>query len=399
MADAGEMREHASGRAGDDRTSRDGRGARTVVPRDELVPPQMNPERLRAAFEFLTRLHLIAKADDAVAGALDLLARLLPADAWTLYHAQPFGTAPEPRFRVAAAHPPRARVTTVDAGADAKTRDVNHTNGSADVTRDAAAEECARAAYETGACVVRRIGSDDAALEVIALPLAADALAASVLVGVRGRAAQVSAAPWTDADAALLRSLAAPFGAWLDARQQSAEAERLLLTDDLTGLRNARFLRETLVTEIKRARRYSTQLAVLFIDLDNFKAVNDEHGHLVGSHALVEAAGAITSGVRGTDTIARYGGDEFVVVLPDTTLELAAHVAERVRAALASHTFTGGRRLALRLTASFGVAAFPLHAQSPQQLIAAADAAMYRAKEARKNCVHAADAPARLMGS
>ena len=95
----------------------------------------------------------------------------------------------------------------------------------------------------------------------------------------------------------------------------------------------------------------------------------------------------ILSSVRDTDAVARYGGDEFVIVLPDTGTELAGTVAERIRGKILRFQFTGGRRLQLSLTASFGVAAFPLHASSPQQLIACADTAMYEAKAASKNCV------------
>jgi diguanylate cyclase (GGDEF)-like protein len=142
-----------------------------------------------------------------------------------------------------------------------------------------------------------------------------------------------------------------------------------------------------LLNEIRRARRYGSSVAALFLDLDDFKRVNDLHGHLVGSHVLMEMAAVILSSVRDTDAVARYGGDEFVIVLPDTGTELAGTVAERIREKIALFYFTGGRQLKLSLTASFGVAAFPLHASSPQQLIACADTAMYEAKAAHKNCI------------
>jgi diguanylate cyclase (GGDEF)-like protein len=104
-------------------------------------------------------------------------------------------------------------------------------------------------------------------------------------------------------------------------------------------------------------------------------------------------AGVILASVRDTDVVSRYGGDEFVVVLPETDLDMGLRVAERVRERIEGHNFNGGRGLRLKLTASFGVASFPSHAQSPQQLIARADTAMYEAKASRKNCIrHAAGA-------
>jgi diguanylate cyclase (GGDEF)-like protein len=179
-----------------------------------------------------------------------------------------------------------------------------------------------------------------------------------------------------------------------------AEAERLSQTDDLTKLHNARYLRQFLLNEIRRARRYGTKVAALFLDLDDFKRINDVHGHLVGSHVLMEMASVILSSIRDTDAVARYGGDEFVIVLPDTGIELAGSVAERIREMIARFHFNGGRRLDLSLTASFGVAAFPEHASSPQQLIACADTAMYEAKAARKNCVRfATDLPDQPKGA
>jgi diguanylate cyclase (GGDEF)-like protein len=165
------------------------------------------------------------------------------------------------------------------------------------------------------------------------------------------------------------------------------EAERLSQTDDLTKLHNARYLRQFLLNEIRRARRYGSSVAALFLDLDDFKRVNDAHGHLAGSHVLMEMAAVMLSSIRDTDAVARYGGDEFVIVLPDAEIELAGTVAERIREKIARHHFNAGRNLKLSLTASFGVAAFPEHASSPQQLIAYADTAMYEAKAANKNCI------------
>jgi diguanylate cyclase (GGDEF)-like protein len=222
----------------------------------------------------------------------------------------------------------------------------------------------------------------------MAVPLICGERLLGVLEAVREDEADDAASRFfTKAEAALADALALPIACALANSVRVAEAERLSQTDDLTKLHNARFLRQFLLSEVKRARRYNSSVTALFLDLDDFKGINDVYGHLVGSHVLMEMASVLLSSVRDTDIVARYGGDEFVIVLPETDLEQAAVVAERMREKIARRVFTGGRGMRLSLTASFGVGTFPQNAHSPQQLIACADAAMYEAKAAKKNCV------------
>jgi diguanylate cyclase (GGDEF)-like protein len=135
-------------------------------------------------------------------------------------------------------------------------------------------------------------------------------------------------------------------------------------------------------------------LSLLFIDLDGFKAVNDTHGHLFGSRALVEAAAVIRSSARETDVVARFGGDEFALILPDTGGEGAFAVGERIRDRIAAHIFLSEDRLDIHLTASVGVATLPDVAASAEELMQAADKAMYAVKDSGKNGIQAAVDPA-----
>jgi diguanylate cyclase (GGDEF)-like protein len=176
----------------------------------------------------------------------------------------------------------------------------------------------------------------------------------------------------------------------LDYAMTLRRAEALSVTDDLTQLYNSRYLNQVLRRESKRASRSGRPLSLLFMDLDGFKTVNDSHGHLAGSRALVEAAAVIRGSARETDVPARFGGDEFSIVLPDTGSEGAVAVAERVRERIFSHPFLAGDGLNLRLTASVGVATLPDVAASAEELVRAADVAMYRVKEAGKNGVSVA---------
>jgi len=190
-----------------------------------------------------------------------------------------------------------------------------------------------------------------------------------------------------------VRVLLEPASVALDNALILKRAEALSVTDDLTHLYNSRYLNLVLRKETKRASRNGRPLSLLFIDLDGFKGVNDTHGHLCGSRALVEAAAVIRGSARETDVVARFGGDEFALVLPDTGSDGAFAVGERIRERVAAHKFLAGDGLDIHLTVSVGVATLPDVAASADELMQAADKAMYRVKDAGKNGIQAANAP------
>ena len=191
-----------------------------------------------------------------------------------------------------------------------------------------------------------------------------------------------------------VRILLEPASVALDNAILLKRAEALSVTDDLTHLFNSRYLNIVLRRETKRASRNGRPLSLLFIDLDGFKGVNDTHGHLFGSRALVEAAAVIRGSARETDVVSRFGGDEFALVLPDTGGEGAFAVGERIRDRIAEHKFLAGDGLDIHLTASIGVATLPDVAASSEELVQAADKAMYQVKDSGKNGILAATDPA-----
>jgi len=191
-----------------------------------------------------------------------------------------------------------------------------------------------------------------------------------------------------------IRVLLEPAAVALDNARLLKSAEELSVTDDLTHLYNSRYLNQVLRRETKRASRSGRPLSLLFIDLDGFKGVNDTHGHLFGSRALVEAAAVIRTSARETDVVSRFGGDEFALVLPDTGGEGAFAVGERIRDRIAEYRFLAADGLDIHLTASVGVATLPDVAASADELVQAADKAMYQVKETGKNGIVAAIAPA-----
>jgi diguanylate cyclase (GGDEF)-like protein len=195
---------------------------------------------------------------------------------------------------------------------------------------------------------------------------------------------------FTRSSLAALKAVLEPGAIALDNALRMQRAEALSVTDDLTQLYNSRYLSQVLRRETKRASRSGRPLSLLFIDLDGFKGINDTYGHLFGSSALVEAAEVIRISARETDIVARFGGDEFALVLPDTGSEGAVSVGERIRDKIAAHAFLEKEGLSVRLTVSVGVATLPDVAASAEQLIHAADEAMYWVKEHGKNGVYVA---------
>ena len=169
--------------------------------------------------------------------------------------------------------------------------------------------------------------------------------------------------------------------------ERYSRAKERAFIDDVTELYNARYLHEAMHREVQRAARYGTQLSVLFLDLDRFKLVNDRHGHLVGSRALCQLGRVLADCVRQIDTLSRYGGDEFTILLVDTGLEGGLQVAERIRKTVEDHLFEGGQDGALRLTVSLGIATYPVHGRTREALLDLSDKAMYRAKSIGRNRV------------
>jgi diguanylate cyclase (GGDEF)-like protein len=224
---------------------------------------------------------------------------------------------------------------------------------------------------------------------VIAFPLVCRSRIVGALVGIDPMPS--SRAPALGPSLVLgLRAVLEPSAIALDNAVALQKAEALSVTDDLTRLYNSRYLNLVLRRETKRASRSGRPLSLLFIDLDGFKSVNDTHGHLCGSKALVEAGGIIRGCARETDVVARFGGDEFSVILPDTGREGAVSVASRVRDRIGIHPFLSSDGLSVHLTASIGVATLPDVAASAEELIRAADRAMYKVKAAGKNGIHIA---------
>jgi len=188
-------------------------------------------------------------------------------------------------------------------------------------------------------------------------------------------------------DMQLLRTLADLFAGALHNALTFQKAQEQAITDGLTGVKTHRFLMEALSSEWKRSTRANRPLALVLMDLDHFKFVNDFYGHLEGDVVLQRVGHILEQNCRRSDVVARYGGDEFVILMPETTVEQARQLANKLRGWIASDPLLRDKNI----TASFGIAAFPVHGSTPQELIQVADSSMYLSKHQGGNSVSTAE--------
>ena len=221
---------------------------------------------------------------------------------------------------------------------------------------------------------------------IIATPL----ISRGRLLGVMEIMNKIGDQPFNEKDLELLQILADHAAIAIENARLYERARRLAITDDLTGLYNSRqcdlFMKEAL----KQARASGQPLAVVFLDLDHMKEVDDTYGHLLGGQALKEVADRISSLIKPPDMASRYGGDEYVLVLPGKGPQEAMALAEDIRRMIEAEPFLTSHRLSCRITASLGIACFPQHGTTTDELLSRADKAMYQVKETGKNRVELA---------
>lgn len=195
------------------------------------------------------------------------------------------------------------------------------------------------------------------------------------------------AAEFTDEEVQLLRTLADLFAGALHNAKNFQKAQEQAITDGLTGVKTHRYLMEALSSEWKRSTRSSRPFSLVLMDLDRFKFVNDFYGHLEGDVVLQRVGLILEQNCRRSDIVARYGGDEFVILMPETNVEQARQIAGKLRSWVAADPLLRDKNI----TASFGIACFPIHGSTPQELIQVADASMYLSKHQGGNAVFVAE--------
>ena len=247
-----------------------------------------------------------------------------------------------------------------------------------------ASGEAVRGTLGSGPSELKPVATEPHEGDILATPLRS----MGAVIGVLALYGREGGRPFDATDDGALRTLAGQAGTAIDNVQAHQEATRLSTTDGLTGLWNFRYLSMSLAREIERSTRFQRPLAVLMLDLDHFKQVNDAHGHARGDTVLRELAYRVQEQIREVDTFARYGGEEFVVVLPETSVEGAAQLAERICDAVRREPFRYEGEVPLDITVSVGGAAYPEHGSSAATLMRAADKALYVAKDEGRDRWH-----------
>ncbi len=191
--------------------------------------------------------------------------------------------------------------------------------------------------------------------------------------------------PFTEEDLPVLALIADYLAVALENDRRVKSVHALTITDDTTGLFNARHFKSMLESEIYRSARYAYEFSLVFMDLDFFKRVNDRFGHVTGSKLLAAVSRLVKKELRLIDSAFRYGGDEFILLLPQTSKQNALVVVRRLREGLNATEFPVGEGGSLRVTASYGVACFPADGTTPQDVLRASDEAMYRVKTASRD--------------
>jgi diguanylate cyclase (GGDEF)-like protein len=222
---------------------------------------------------------------------------------------------------------------------------------------------------------------------IIATPL----ISRGRLIGVFEIINKLGDRPFDEKDLGLLQTLTDHAAIAIENARLYEKAQQLAVTDDLTGLYNSRHCDLFFKRALAEAQQKGHQLSVIFIDLDHMKEVDDTYGHLLGGQTLREVADRIVSLVRPPDMASRYGGDEYVIILPDKGAEAARDLAETVRQKIESGPFLTAHGLSCRITASIGIAVYPDHGRTMDELFSQADKAMYRVKETGKNRVQMAE--------
>jgi diguanylate cyclase (GGDEF)-like protein len=205
------------------------------------------------------------------------------------------------------------------------------------------------------------------------------------VVGVMNFTDKATGALFDDVDLRFAQTCASHAAFVLDRREMCEETEKLkqqATTDTLTGLLNRGHVLSRIREELLRSDRYAKTMSLVMLDLDGFKNINDRFGHAAGDRVLRIVSEVMLKAVRSIDIVGRYGGDEFIIILPETDTYFAAHMAERLRSDIAKADISRSLsdRMAQKITASIGIATFPLHGTSPDVLIEHADEALYRAK-------------------